>query len=176
MYNEFPSLFPSLWKGGDCSILTGVLQWLSWCLSIFVIAMSVRWWVYHTLLLSLAFLDRFVTFVSQRSSAIIVPPDWIEPEEILQQISWVYCLASWFGELVCVWDVQGYNVNTGAVDDLLCENLNWGIYVIKGYQSLTVSSNQRPKKNSKKKKEKWKKKNQKKQKREFLEATPKATG
>lgn len=44
-----------------------------------------------------------------------------------------------------MWDFQCYNVNTGDADDLLCENLDWGIHVIKGTGSLTVSSNQRPK-------------------------------
>lgn len=72
----------------------------------------------------------------------------------------MYCLACCFEELVFVWDVQCHNVNTGDVDDLLFENLDWGIYVIKGTWSLTVSSNQRPKK----------------KKREFLKAIPKATG
>ena len=61
-----------------------------------------------------------------------------------------------------MWDFQCYNVNTGDADDLLCENLDWGIHVIKGTGSLTVSSNQRPK--------------EKKKMREFLEATPKAKG
>lgn len=49
-----------------------------------------------------------------------------------------------------MWDFQCYNVNTGDADDLLCENLDWGIHVIKGTGSLTVSSNQRPKEKKKK--------------------------
>lgn len=158
MFNEFPSLFPSLWRGVTASSQLE-LQRLSWCLSIFVIV---------CLSDPECTITTSITYHLQECPVRAALPSLSHQIEQNQkkyekQTSWMYCLACCFEELVFVWDVQCYNVNTGDVDDLLFENLDWGIYAIKGTWSLTVSSNQRPKKKKKKK-------------REFFKATPKATG
>lgn len=100
-----------------------------WAGIYFCHSMSVWYWVYHKLLLSLAFLDHFITFMSAQSEKLC---HWCSTRlsrtrRNIQQISWMYCLACCFEELVFVWDIQCYNVNTGDADDLLCENLFWGL-------------------------------------------------
>lgn len=108
-------------RGGDHIILTGVakaeLMFIYFCPSHVCLMLK-----HHKLLLSLAFLDHFIIFMSVQKEKLC---HWCprlsrsRRNTTTDQLS--VLLSMLLEELVFVWDVQCYNVNTADADDLLCE-------------------------------------------------------